>query len=185
LAPEVISNQPGQVYDGQKADLWSCGVLLFILVTDQYPFRRPGDENLKPNQKLNVMLQRILRADYTFPKGKVLSDSVRDLIGRVLVQDPAKRPTLEEIQKHPWFMQGLNPAALQFNDAIVAESLSNQPSQAVLNEVRSIVHEAGRAAPEQESNQTGKLAGGGHIMNDADSLDAMIWGVVGRGPEED
>jgi hypothetical protein len=28
-------------------------------------------------------------------------------------------------------------------------------------------------------------AGGGHIMNDADSLDAMIWGVVGRGPEED
>lgn len=34
--------------------------------------RRPGDENLKPNQKLNVMLQRILRADYTFPKGKVL-----------------------------------------------------------------------------------------------------------------
>lgn len=27
---------------------------------------------------------------------------------------------LQEIQKHPWFMQGLNPAALQFNDAIVA-----------------------------------------------------------------
>lgn len=108
-----------------------------------------------------------------------------------------------------------HPCALQ-------ESLSNQPSQAVLNEVRSIVHEAGRAAPEQESNQTGKMgeslfgggglcavccfvagrgsdvhsataspslliaAGGGHIINDADSLDAMIWGVVGRGgPEED
>jgi diadenosine tetraphosphatase ApaH/serine/threonine PP2A family protein phosphatase len=96
-------------------------------------------------------------------------------------------------------MQGLNPAALKFNDAIVAvrsssqrqlqwcsslqlwrcamrvtvlvtnmwtditglhklqESLSNQPSQAVLNEVRSIVHEAGRVAPEHESNQMAKI----------------------------
>lgn len=34
--------------------------------------RRPGDENLKPNQKLNAMLQRILKADYTFPPDKPL-----------------------------------------------------------------------------------------------------------------
>jgi hypothetical protein len=34
--------------------------------------RRPGDEHLKPNQKLNVMLQRILRADFTFPPNKNL-----------------------------------------------------------------------------------------------------------------
>ncbi|EFN57458.1 hypothetical protein CHLNCDRAFT_57249 [Chlorella variabilis] len=183
LAPEVISNQPGQVYDGQKADLWSCGVLLFILVTDQYPFRRPGDEHLKPNQKLNVMLQRILRADFTYPRNKTLSDSVRDLIGRILVQDPNQRPTLQVIQSHPWFMQGLNPAALQFNDAIVAESLSNQPSQAVLNEVRSIVHEAGRAAPEQESNQMqmGKMVGGGEPV--CDSLDDLV--RCAAAPEQD
>lgn len=99
------------------AMLLRCALIVLV--------RRPGDENLKPNQKLNVMLQRILRADYTFPKGKALrcvvhavplhpaccllsakrsspggllclcSDSVRDLIGRILVQDPAQRPTLQ------------------------------------------------------------------------------------------
>ncbi len=56
----------------QKADIWSCGVLLYVIVTGLYPFRRPGDEALKPNQCLNAMLQRILKADYSFPPQKNL-----------------------------------------------------------------------------------------------------------------
>lgn len=42
---------------------------------------------------------------------------------------------LQGIFSHPWFKEGLNPAALQFNDSIVRESLANQPSPEVLNEV--------------------------------------------------
>lgn len=42
------------------------------------------------------------------------------------------------IFSHPWFVEGLNPAALQFNDSIVRESLANQPSPDVLNEVRRV-----------------------------------------------
>ena len=43
---------------------------------------------------------------------------------------------LQGIFSHPWFAEGLNPAALQFNNSIVQESLANQPSPEVLNEVR-------------------------------------------------
>ena len=39
-----------------------------------YPFRRSGDAALKPNQKLNAMLQRILEADYSFPANRPLSE---------------------------------------------------------------------------------------------------------------
>jgi serine/threonine-protein kinase SRK2 len=55
------------------------------------------------------MLQRILRADYTFPRNKPLSDSVRDLIGRILVQDPAARPTLQVCGVHQRDFLLVNP----------------------------------------------------------------------------
>ncbi|KAI7844334.1 hypothetical protein COHA_002132 [Chlorella ohadii] len=183
LAPEVITNQPGQVYDGKKGDIWSCGVLLYILVTDRYPFRRPGDDAMKPNQKLNVMLQRILRADYSFPADKPLSDGVRDLISRILVQDPDARPTLQGIFTHPWFVEGLNPAALQFNDSIVRESLANQPSPEVLNEVRAIVQEAAKpvaapAAPQTAPQQPAIPRPDESNRGAYDSLDELVRGAA-------
>lgn len=39
LAPEVLNTRPGVTYDGQKADIWSCGVLLYTTLCNQYPFR--------------------------------------------------------------------------------------------------------------------------------------------------
>lgn len=86
------------------------------------------------------MLRRTVAAEYSFPSGddassRPTSEGLRDLIARILVVDPAQRLTLQQIQAHPWFTQGLEPGALQFNDAIVQESLANQPTQAMLDQV--------------------------------------------------
>ena len=85
LAPEVIVSKPGTWYDGKKADIWSCGVLLYILVTGTYPFQRVRDSAMKGPQRLNAILNRILSVDYIFPERKQLSQECKDLISAILV----------------------------------------------------------------------------------------------------
>lgn len=48
------------------------------------------------------LLQRIMRADYWFPSHRPASREVKELLGAILVVDPAKRLTIAQIQQHPW-----------------------------------------------------------------------------------
>ncbi|KPF41180.1 serine/threonine-protein kinase, partial [Rhizobium sp. AAP43] len=171
LAPEVISNKPGETtYDGMKADIWSCGVALYAMLLNTYPFRRPEDDLLVPNQKLHAMLTRALRADYAFPPDRPLSPGVKDLIGRMLVLDPSKRASLQEIQRHPWFLEAINPAALRFNDKIVEESMARQLPAELLEGVREVVKAASEKPGAPEASTPDAV--------DADSADL-------QGEEED
>ena len=62
LAPEVISTLKGDTYDGKIADIWSCGVMLYVMLTGSYPFERQGDKTSA--SKLQLMIARILKVDY-------------------------------------------------------------------------------------------------------------------------
>ncbi|GFP82799.1 cbl-interacting serine/threonine-protein kinase 25 [Phtheirospermum japonicum] len=89
VAPEVLRKKG---YDGAKADIWSCGVILYVLLAGFLPFQ---DENVMK------MYTKIFKADFEFPPW--FSHESKRLISRLLVSDPEKRITIPAITRVPWF----------------------------------------------------------------------------------
>ena len=114
LAPEVIMTTKGQTYDGKVADIWSCGVMLYVMLAGAYPFERPEDKH--DTQKLQKMIQRILRVEYDIPATVKASKELRDLLAHILVADPAARARISDIQAHPWYQKDLPPGVAEMND---------------------------------------------------------------------
>eukprot|EP01031_Cornospumella_fuschlensis_P041079 gene41079-50113_t len=92
-APEVIS---GHLYAGPEVDVWSCGVILYALLCGTLPF---DDESI-PN-----LFKKIKSGMYSLPSH--LSQSARELILRMLVVDPMKRITIQEVRQHVWYLHKL------------------------------------------------------------------------------
>lgn len=88
-APEMIA---GQRYHGDKVDVWSVGIVLYAMVCGYLPFEDPVTKKL---------YKKIMSADYKIPK--YVSNTVKDLMTKVLNTDPDERYTIDEIMKHPWF----------------------------------------------------------------------------------
>ena len=96
MAPEVALDAQGS-YDGQMADVWACGVILYTLAAGRYPF---GDES---QEQPALVYQRVVSGQFAeLPRGQVSQECV-DLIRRILVPDPAQRATTAEIKAHAWF----------------------------------------------------------------------------------
>ncbi|KAK8925885.1 CBL-interacting serine/threonine-protein kinase 14 [Platanthera zijinensis] len=93
VAPEILSRKG---YDGANADIWSCGVILFVLNAGYLPFNDPN---------LMAMYRKIYRGEYRCPRWT--SPALRRLISRLLDTNPATRITVDEILHDPWFRRGL------------------------------------------------------------------------------
>mmetsp|Transcript_7196 Transcript_7196/g.21173 ORF Transcript_7196/g.21173 Transcript_7196/m.21173 type:complete len:450 (-) Transcript_7196:3238-4587(-) len=113
MAPEVLTTE---LYDGKVADIWSCGVMLYVLLMGTFPFARQGDEDMKNAKALQMMFGRIIKADYEEPDE--VSEECRDLLRGLLKADPAKRLTVSQVQAHPWFKQDLPAGALEVNSRL-------------------------------------------------------------------
>ncbi|VFQ71149.1 unnamed protein product [Cuscuta campestris] len=92
VAPEILAKNG---YDGAKVDLWSCGVILFVLNAGYLPF---NDTNLM------AMYRKIYRGDFRCPKWT--SPDLKHLLHRLLDTDPETRITVDEIKSDPWFRKG-------------------------------------------------------------------------------
>jgi len=90
--PEIVAKRH---YHGVPADVWSSGVLLFVMLVGAFPFTGSTHESLN---------RRILAGQYTCPPH--LSVAAQDLIRRCLQVEPEKRATLQEIIDHPWMREG-------------------------------------------------------------------------------
>ncbi|KAG4925357.1 hypothetical protein JHK87_050897 [Glycine soja] len=97
-SPEVI-NRKG--YDGMKADIWSCGVILYVLLAGHLPFH---DSNLME------MYRKIGRGEFKFPKW--LAPDVRRLLSRILDPNPKARISMAKIMESSWFKKGLEKPAI-------------------------------------------------------------------------
>lgn len=96
VAPEILANRG---YDGAAADVWSCGVILYVILTGYLPF---DDRNLA------VLYQKITRGDVQIPKW--LSPGAQRMIKRILDPNPLTRATIPEIKADAWFREGYIPS---------------------------------------------------------------------------
>lgn len=92
LSPEIITSRE---YD-HTVDIWALGVLTYELVVGSPPFEEDSKE---------MTYKRIIKGNVLFPDDRPISDEVKVLIRKILVQDPKKRVTLKDIMKHPWILK--------------------------------------------------------------------------------
>jgi serine/threonine protein kinase len=92
VAPEVLQNKG---YSSGAVDLWSAGVILYILLCGFPPFYE---------EELPALFDQILKGRYDFPSPwwDNISGEAKDLVRRMLTVDPKKRATAKDVLAHPW-----------------------------------------------------------------------------------
>lgn len=92
IAPEILEGK-GHSYE---VDVWSVGVIIYTQLIGKPPFETP---------EVKTTYKKIKACNYAFPEHVTISDNARNLITKILVLDPSKRPTLEEILADPFMSE--------------------------------------------------------------------------------
>ncbi|ODH48364.1 CAMK/CAMKL/KIN1 protein kinase [Paracoccidioides brasiliensis] len=99
-APELLQ---ARQYIGPEVDVWSFGIVLYVLVCGKVPF---------DDQSMPQLHAKIKKGVVEYPQG--LSSDCRHIISRMLVTDPKQRANLNEILNHPWMTKGFSGSPENF-----------------------------------------------------------------------
>jgi len=123
VAPEVLSwyddEDNGTPY-GKGSDLWSLGVLLYVILSGCSPFSADEEE---------AILELVAQAKYEFHEAEWanITPDAKDLISKLLIVDPEKRLTMEQLLNHAWLKDAVLSARANFANRPKGASAQQQP----------------------------------------------------------
>nr|AFK33547.1 unknown [Medicago truncatula] len=156
IAPEVLSRRE---YDGKLADVWSCGVTLYVMLVGAYPFEDQDDP-----KNFRKTINRIMAVQYKIPDYVHISQECRHLLSRIFVASPARRITIKEIKSHPWFLKNLPRELTEMAQAVYYRKENPTYSLQSIEDIMKIVEEAKN--PPQASRSVGGFGWGGEEDDD-------------------
>jgi len=190
IAPEVLDKKLGHSYE---VDVWSIGVICYTLLIGRPPFE---------TNDTKTTYRKILKANYAFPSNVVISENAKDLIKKILVLDPAKRPTLDDILEHPFIKANSVKSAgqtatsslanLNIKNSTAGFQSTNFANQGFIQTSAAFGNEkAAFASPEKEVDgdiyQTslkndGRISGGNHRGKSQEPKHEQIAGLMSGSP---
>uniref|UniRef100_A0A672QF08 non-specific serine/threonine protein kinase n=1 Tax=Sinocyclocheilus grahami TaxID=75366 RepID=A0A672QF08_SINGR len=124
-APEVFE---GQQYEGPQLDIWSMGVVLYVLVCGALPFDGPS---------LPILRQRVLEGRFRIPY--FMTEDCEHLIRRMLVLDPSKRLSIGQIKEHKWMVMEVPvQRPMLYQQTVEGEARVGEYSEQVLRLMHSL-----------------------------------------------
>uniref|UniRef100_A0A8D8B343 SNF-related serine/threonine-protein kinase n=1 Tax=Culex pipiens TaxID=7175 RepID=A0A8D8B343_CULPI len=121
-APEILL---GDSYDAPAVDVWSLGVILFMLVCGHPPFQEANDSET---------LTMIMDCKYTMPEH--VSEGCRRLISTMLVREPENRATLQQIAQDPWLLEGSSTEEIpEYLPLVSREQVSEEDHALILQKM--------------------------------------------------
>ncbi|CAL0307700.1 unnamed protein product [Lupinus luteus] len=119
VAPEIIKRKG---YDGARADIWSCGVVLFVLMAGYLPFNDPN---------VIELYRKIGKAEFTCPDW--FPREVRRLLRKMLDPNPDTRISITKIKESSWYRKGLSATSRQTRrlgkNKTASAAVTNHPCQ--------------------------------------------------------
>lgn len=113
VAPEVLSGQ----YDAFRADLWSIGCILYVMLTSRFPFGGAQGKEL----------ERCIAQGLITPLPDHVSDAAKDLVGQLMQMNPKLRPSLDQVLAHPFVADRSNQVSRSVVDMDTNSGLQRVP----------------------------------------------------------